>query len=425
MKGTSGAANILTDFQNYIFKGIPNNGDVTLTLDKSLGEVDRLIGNPYPSAIDATAFILDNLSVADGGTNVNGTIFNGALYFWDHFGEVNSHSTSDFIGGYATRNLTCGAAAISNDIRIDDTGASGTKVPGQYIPVNQGFFVTTALDGFNNDSGVPISVVDGGDIVFKNSQRVFATEGSANSVFMRSSENNESNTNANEEEINSDKPIIRLMFDSPKGYHRQIVIGIAEVASNSFDFGYDAFMNDVNQEDMYWTFDGGKFVIQGVNNFNETQEFSLGLIVSEPGLVRISIDALENIDPSLNIFIKDNSTGETFQINSNTFEINLEAGTYDDRFKVVFQSNSLTTDKVYLKDGLMVYYDAETSKIKIKKIADIEVLDITIYNIIGQRIKSLDFNSRDIAIPIHVNTGVYILQFNTTSGIISKRIIIK
>jgi len=75
--------------------------------------------------------------------------------------------------------------------------------------------------------------------------------------------------------------------------------------------------------------------------------------------------------------------------------------------------------------GFKVYYDPETSEIKIHIITDIEVLDITIYNIIGQRINSFDFNSREIAIPIHVNTGVYILQFNTTNGIISKRIIIK
>ena len=46
-----------------MFVGLPNNGDITLTLDKSLGDVDRLIGNPYPSAIDATEFILDNLGV--------------------------------------------------------------------------------------------------------------------------------------------------------------------------------------------------------------------------------------------------------------------------------------------------------------------------------------------------------------------------
>lgn len=115
MKGTSGAVSITTE-QNYVFEGIPNNGDITLELDKSSGDVNRLIGNPYPSAIDATEFILDNLSVADGGNNASGTIINGALYFWDHFGNEDSHVLKAYVGSYATRNLIGGAAAISKVI---------------------------------------------------------------------------------------------------------------------------------------------------------------------------------------------------------------------------------------------------------------------------------------------------------------------
>jgi Concanavalin A-like lectin/glucanases superfamily/GEVED domain len=429
MKGSSGAANILTDFQNYVFKGMPYNGDITLALDKSSGEVDRLIGNPYPSAIDATQFILDNLSIADGGTNTNGTVFNGALYFWDHFGEENSHSTSDFVGGYATRNLTGGAVAISNDIRVNNTGALGTKVPGQYIPVNQGFFVSTALDGFNNDNGTPILTVDGGDIVFKNSQRVFATEGSGGSVFMRANSSKTKNVSANENVSEADnvKPTIRLMFDSPLGYHRQIVVGIDKNASNEFDFGYDAFIADINEEDMYWTFDAGNFVIQGVNNFSETQEFAIGLKVKQAGLINIRIEALENIDTSLDLYIKDNTTGQVYQINNEIFQIYLDAGTYNNRFKLVFQKNSnvLSEDDVTLKDKFTIYYDSRASEIKIIKPTNSEILGVNLYNVIGQRIESLKYSSGIIPIPTSVNSGVYIVKLNTTRGIISKRVIIE
>jgi hypothetical protein len=104
MKGTSGPVAI-SDLQNYVFKGLPNNGDITLELDNTSEEVNRLIGNPYPSALDAREFILDNLSVADGGNNLNGTVFNGALYFWDHFGEENTHTLRGYVGGYATKKL--------------------------------------------------------------------------------------------------------------------------------------------------------------------------------------------------------------------------------------------------------------------------------------------------------------------------------
>ena len=431
MKGTTGAADIINDVQNYVFKGLPNNGDITLPLDKSSGDVDRLVGNPYPSAIDATEFILDNLSIADGGNNASGTIINGALYFWDHFGEENSHNLGSYVGGYATRNLTGGAAAISNDSRINNTSdagssATGTKVPGQYIPVNQGFFVSTALDGFDNDDGVPISTVDGGNIVFKNTQRVFVREDAVTSIFMRSSKTKGNNSYT--KDATSENQTIRLMYDSPKGYHRQIVIGLNEDASNKFDLGYDAFMIDVNEEDMYWYFDDNKFVIQGVNNFNSTQEFSLGLIVKQAGTTSIKLDGLENMNPNTALFIKDIVTGEIHQINNTPFETTLDPGTYNDRFKLVFQSKQmdvLTTTDSSLEDGFVAYYDSNSSEINIIKSVNSEVLDVTLYNLLGQKIKTVDFHSNLITIPVQLNAGVYILQFNTSKGNVGKRIIIE
>ncbi|MGB5418903.1 LamG-like jellyroll fold domain-containing protein [Algibacter sp.] len=429
MKGTGGDAAIpISTQQNYVFKGLPNNGDITLELDNSATEVERLIGNPYPSAIDAEEFILDNLSIADGGNNTTGTIINGALYFWDHFGEENTHNLAGYVGGYATRNLTGGAAAISNDSRINNTSnagsaAIGTKVPGQYIPVNQGFFVSTALDGFDNDNALPIATVDGGDIVFKNSQRVFASEDGSTSLFMKSSVNKKSKSgNKNKE----DTPIIRLTYDSPLGYHRQIVLGANVNASNDFDLGYDAFMVDINKEDMYWTLNEGKFVIQGVGIIDDSQEFSIGLIVKKAGLINIKVDAVENMDTNTKLYVKDTQTNSTFLINNDSFETHLEAGTYNDRFKLVFQSNVVSTDEVDLfEKNLIIYYDSESSEIKIRNKQEILLSDVAIFDILGKEIKSYDFNStRDISIPIHVNLGIYVLQINTDQGIINKKIIL-
>ena len=79
------------------------------------------------------------------------------------------------------RNLIGGAPAIANDERINATGATGTKIPGRYIPVNQGFFVLTSLD----EDLTGLTTVYGGDIVFENSQRAFKPETPSNSVFMR------------------------------------------------------------------------------------------------------------------------------------------------------------------------------------------------------------------------------------------------
>lgn len=444
MKGTSGAVNILTSFQNYVFKGTPNNGNITLPLTKNVtaqnptGDVDRLVGNPYPSAIDAIEFILDNLSVADGGNNPTGTVINGALYFWDHFGEQNSHKLSDYVGGYATYNLTGGVAAISNDSRINNTSnaggpATGTKVPGQYIPVNQGFFVSTTPNGFVNDNGIPISSVAGGELVFKNSQRVFVPEAIAISVFTRAPNRAAStriDTNENNE-IKGGRSLIRLIYDSPTGFHRQIAIGTNEKATDGFDIGYDAFIADINEEDMYWAFGSGKFVIQGVNNFNGDQEFPLGLVVKEAGLVRIKIDALEGISSNFPIYIKDKFSGKTSLINDEPFKLFLEPGEYNSRFCLTFQSQtntaivpeSLVETELSQDDDLSIKYDENSSELNINlkdKYQDYQ--RVSLFNIMGQKLYTVEISSRNIAIPVKNKTNFYILRFETNETVFSKKI---
>jgi hypothetical protein len=349
--------------------------------------------------------------------------------------EENSHNLGDYVGGYATRNLTGGAAAISNDSRINNTSnagspATGTKVPGQYIPVNQGFFVTTALDGFVDGDSNPLVTIDGGNIVFKNSQRVFVRENASTSLFL--SPNNETIdvldtalavVPPGQQEIGN-TPTIRLVYDSPKGYHRQIVLGLDKSASNGFDLGYDAFMIDVNEEDMYWLFAENKFVIQGVNNFNETQEFALGVIVNEAGTIKIKIEALENVLPNTNLYIKDNLTGETHEINNQAFELYLEPGEYNDRFKLVFNKEILSIENNFTKDNHTIYYDANTKQIKVSSTNAFNILDATLYNILGQSVTELVFNTEKTSQIINVNSGVYIVQLNTPNGFINKKVVI-
>ncbi|RLD26423.1 MAG: hypothetical protein DRI75_11750, partial [Bacteroidetes bacterium] len=249
MKGVADTAGFITLEQNYALKGKPNNGDISLTV--AAGN-DYLVGNPYPSAIDANEFILDNTGIPDGGRNINGNIINGALYFWDHFAS-STHVLANYEGGYATYTLIGGTAAISNDIRINATGGIGTKIPERYIPVSQGFFVSSILDA--GLVGLTQPVV-GGDILFMNNQRVFKQEAvsgtNTGSVFLRS---NSSNSESVETQENIDsRPKIRLLFDSPDGYHRQLLVGVDQNASNEFDLGYDAPLIEANQEDMFWYF---------------------------------------------------------------------------------------------------------------------------------------------------------------------------
>jgi hypothetical protein len=437
MKGTSGAVNIGSQ-QNYVFKGKPNNGDFTLPILKGN---NRLIGNPYPSAMDADEFIKENIKEtinSKAGRN-DKNIFNGALYFWDHFGERNSHYLKDYVGGYATYTLMGGAKAIASDTRINTTsGTSSWKIPQQFIPVNQGFFVIAALDGLINTT----TAIDGGNIVFKNSHRIFMTESISNSVFMKGINGKTANSIGNKVkdsiEILDKRPKIWLQFDSPTGYHRQLLVGVDENASNYFDLGYDAPIADIGKEDMFWIFDGGRFVIQAVNNFNTNQELPLGLIVSKTGLARIKIDELKNMDENISVHIKDKLTGENHNISRKPFEINLGPGTYSDRFSLIFKFQKLVDEDVktelliaaeaeQINEGIHVFMNNVIGEIQIKNNSDDEITSIVLYNYLGQTITTwnANFNVRTISLPINIATGVYVTKISTKNKTFMGKIVVQ
>lgn len=438
MKGTSGAVNIGSQ-QNYVFKGKPNNGDFTLPILKG---ANRLIGNPYPSAMDANKFINDNIK--DGGSNTEGNVFNGALYFWDHFGEKNSHYLAAYVGGYATYTKMGGAKAYSNDKRINNDGSHGVKKPGQYIPVGQGFFVIAVQDTLKNSLSEPI-IINGGKIVFKNSQRIFMPESISNSVFMKgvnaksAQTSDEKETENLESEENIDKrPKIWLQFDSPNGYHRQLLVGVDENATNHFDLGYDAPIADIGKEDMFWIFDGSKFVIQAVNNFNTDQELLLGLMVSKTGLARIKIEELKNMDENISVHIKDKLTGEIHNISRKPFEINLVAGAYLERFSLIFKLQKLIEEDITAEilipaetqpiiKGIHVFMNNDIGEIQIKNNSDHEIISIVLYNYLGQTIKSWNsnFNRRTISLPINIAIGVYFVQISMKDGLVVKKLIVE
>ncbi|WP_164975168.1 LamG-like jellyroll fold domain-containing protein [Lutibacter sp. HS1-25] len=424
MKGTSGSEAITTN-QNYVFKGKPNNGEIKLPI---LADEVRLVGNPYPSALDANEFILDNISVADGGTNTTGNIFNGALYFWDHFGQSGSHNSRDYEGGYATYTLMGGAKAYANDSRINATGERGTKRPERYIPLNQGFFVIAANDTLTNSLKTPI-VISGGDIVFKNSQRVFEKERTTitneGSVFFKTNKKTATAKNLD----NDTRSKIRLKFNSPKGFHRQLLLGEDEKATNNFDLGYDALIADLGKEDMYWIVNETKYVIQAVNNFSEMEEFSLGLKIAKTGLVSIEIDDLENIDSNTDIFIKDAFLGTTNKINNQPFEINLDAGTYENRFSLTFApKNTLAVSKETLEQEMQIFMNNANSELRINNTKQTEILSVKLFNSLGQLQNYWKNNLKDVTITLPVNNkvpGMYLVQIKTNIGLINKKIIVE
>lgn len=409
----------VTPDQNYIMQGQPNNGDFSLPM--AVNNM-YLIGNPYPSALDADQFILDNISTTDGGNNTTNVI-NGALYFWDHF-AVNSHYLSDYQGGYAVYTLLGGTLAISTDTRINATYASGTKVPERYIAVGQGFFASADDDG--GITGLTDPIV-GGNILFKNSQRVFQKETvtGSNSGSVHFKNGKKSQVTAKIAPDTREK--IRLMFDSPNGYHRQLLLGADEKTSNNFDLGYDALLIENNKEDMYWNLDSSKLLIQAVNNFNDDQKIPFSMKIAKEGLAVVRIDNLENIDADKNIYIHDLELNTFHDLRTSDYSVPLIPGEYKDRFEITFSNNAALSIENIDALGLQVYFSNEKESIIINNPKLIKFNTVEMHNVVGQSVfkasnaleeSYLEFKTTQL------NTGVYIINLTTENSTVSKKILI-
>ena len=92
---------------------------------------------------------------------------------------------------------------------------------------------------------------------------------------------------------------IKLIFDTPYGYHRQLLAGVDSLATNGLDIGYDAKLIEANKEDLYWVVDSEKLIIQAVNNFGNNQKLALGAKIYQQGIATFRIDTLENISNNL------------------------------------------------------------------------------------------------------------------------------
>ncbi|MBA6154723.1 HYR domain-containing protein, partial [Gelidibacter maritimus] len=422
MKG-SGAGNG-SSMQNYTFVGQPNNGTITNTVTASAGtENQTLVGNPYPSAIDAREFIKDNMPGAGANVGSTGSI-DGSLTFWRQSTTNNSHYLRDYEGGYASLTLGGGTAAASfpGDM-IGGVGDAGNLTPGYFIPVAQGFFVTAADD----DDQVT------NEVVFRNSQRAFKKESSGESVFLRGSENQKKVAAATGDDTDDyEIQRVRLAFKTPEEAIRPLLLAFTpnNDATDGFDYGYDALNRDAFPSDMSFLIEGKKYIIQGVGAFDINKKYPLDMTLKISGNVELSLTELENFDEDIDVYVHDGLLDTYTRINTVSFQANLEAGNYSGRFSIVFQPD--TTLDIIDQDfkDISVKYLQKTDEIYVKTPASIEARQVYLINMAGQAVRSWNMTNmnfgQEFKIPVKdIAEGNYILKVETNTNSYNKKVIIK
>ncbi|RED24742.1 putative delta-60 repeat protein [Flavobacterium cutihirudinis] len=330
----------ITDRLEYeaVFKGIPNNGKITTRV----GPLDSatLIGNPYPSTLNADAFLRKNSSLLKGG-----------LYFWTHNTPVtNLKYTAD---DYAVYNLL-GGVGTRKSLSVGKVD----QIPDGKIATGEAFFVFSTARG---------------EIEFNNSMRQIEN----NSFFFKP---------AKKEEVISqsvlEKHRVWLNFENKEGFFKQILIGYTEGATNSFDNDFDAESMEGNTfGDFFSSIEDKKLVIQGrALPFEKSDEVALGYRSSIEGDFTISIDHEDGYLITSDIFIEDTELNKIHDLKTEPYAFKTQKGNFDKRF--VLKYNNATLSVIDIKDNnCQISVSVKDQIIKIDAceeiIKEIEVFDIS------------------------------------------------
>lgn len=412
--------------QQYIFEGKPNNGTILINADdidgddsgvgesvKDISLTTSLVGNPYPSALDAQQFIADN----DG-------IISGTILLWEQWAG-SSHSLSQYQGGYGYINqMTTVRAYQHADIPIaDQAQTSGIKRPTNFIPVGQGFFVEVINDGnieFNNGQRVFIKE---SDVLFDQENPDYADYGSS---FFRSSETETSSDT--EENLFQ---IIRLEFGTSQGSTRRFALGFGDNATDGLDYGLDGgLIIDKPEDDMGSLLDGKQYVIQALSPITPEKVVDLTFNASGSHSYNLKIVGLENIPDDQEIYLKDNLTGSYFDLKNNTqYDFTSEAGEFNDRFEITFQTeDTLSSDTIENTNEVLIYVNKNENNLYVKHLTN-QAKQLSILNTVGQVIKTyynIDNQSLENGLSIsNLSSGVYLINIQTdTNQSIDKKVII-
>ncbi|HEX9979714.1 MAG TPA: T9SS type A sorting domain-containing protein [Flavobacterium sp.] len=380
MKG-SGAT---TPFQNYTFAGKPNNGNFVSAVSANNM---NLSGNPYPSALDAYAFIDDNEATTTG-----------TLYFWEQFPTNSSHVTANYEGGYATLTKT-GATPPAAPEGVSSSGSS-ERMPGRYIPIAQGFLLFGSATG--------------GTITFSNTQRAFVreTDQGLNPMFRS-------------EKVSEDRKI-RLDFASTAtGARRQLLLGFMDGrAGDSFDYGYDAIQIDTRDNDIYFPLEDKKLVIEARGAFNEAAAIPVAVTIGQAGEVTFKLAGFENFPSGSYIFLHDAATQTSYDLTGGPAAITIEEGTFNERFTLRFKNAAVPGD-VTVQNLWVNYTEAS---LNIHNTGTAKINSVALFSISGRQVFAWEFAGQtgNFQLPASgLSAGVYFARVQSNTGTIVKKIFIK
>lgn len=413
------------------FRGKPNNGTMLVNCyfngtdsDPNSGsdqQVETLIGNPYPSALDLKLFLINP---------TNAGILNGTVYRWEQ-AAVGTHVLTGYEGGYST--YVPGNPADLNDngtfvvapfLTYDNqggnsgnTGASGTDYTnnnaGRYAAIGQGFNIRTADNG-----GAPF----GGDAVINNSMRVYFPEDSDpngnGSIFGRTVNTDvriESHNGVDYQDIMANPtvvPTIKIHTSLNGNGYREVALAFRDNSTVGFEPMFDGQAPLVLDTDAYL---GESDYPLTINSFEYTIDkmvpFSFNANSTDNNF-SVTVKYLMDVDPSINIYMYDSVENTYTDIKNGVFEVSIPQGTNSDgRYYVVFQDSTLGVDDVVIEDGDLTVFIVD-NELVVSNPNLIDINELTLYDVSGKLIfNKVNIEGSENRYPVgNLSTAMYLAK---------------
>jgi hypothetical protein len=338
-----------------IFTGVPNNGDIAIAAPAGFNAV----GNPYPSPINIHNFIDANAGTLDN---------DGTLYFWRK--TNNTLATT-----YATINKI---AYVKNAAEGGDTG-TGYFNAGQeanwVINPGQGFFVKSL----------------GGLVNFNNTMRRALNNGQ----FFRGT--------ANKPE--SDISRYWLNVTGAGDSFGEMAVAYTATATIALDYGLDGRLVNDGAVSLYSLAGATKLAIQARPTFINTDVVPLGFKATTAGSYIISLANMDGLfKGDQNIYLRDKNTAIIHNLKASDYSFVSEAGTFADRFEVLYTNSTLgTSEPVATETNLVVY--KQQGSIHIEWANEI-IQNVKLFDIRGRLI----YQNNNIDGPVTVISNIAVQQ---------------
>lgn len=358
------------------FTGIPNTGTVTIPLTYvNSHKAYNAVGNPYPSPISIKKFLAAN------SENIDGTV-----WLWRKTDDAGKSSYS-----------TVTRLGFQSNVSAEDM-AENNLLADPYSISDEGLI--------NTAQAFIVKAKTAADLEFDNSMRLAI---SYHSFFS-----------------NPEPAASRywLNVSGADSKFSQILVGYTEEGTTGYDNGLDGESLLDGGFVLYSIGSDKKLAIQARPEFEAGDEILLGFKTTTAGTFEIAIDHMDGLfEDGQQIYIFDEVTGGQHDLTEGSYSFTSEAGTFENRFRVIYTGTLGTENPSAGQNATLIYSKDRQLTVEspaaIKSVAVYDMLGRSLYQ--ANDIDAATFSANVAAQPQQVVIINVILENNQR---ISKKIVL-